>query len=258
MKVLKALKASSQLFELLFVFLGQMSRILSATLVHISKGRCSKNDFFDQARILIFNSLVPVITIGIALGVVLGVQMGPEFVSHGLGNQLGIVSALTMTRELIPVIGSLMIATQYGTGIAAEIANMKITEQIDALKVFRVDHIRYLVVPRFLAAVVFSPLIIWFGSIIAVYSTFLTVNLTEGIRLQGFANSIWDYYKLKDIWLCLMKSSVFGALIVLIAVTLSFEVSGGAKEVGKATTQTVILSFIFIVLIDYIISSIYL
>jgi phospholipid/cholesterol/gamma-HCH transport system permease protein len=235
-----------------------MVNIFFALVKFISKGKINLENFYEQSGILVFNSLIPVITIGIALGVVLGVQMGPEFVSHGLGNQLGIVSALTMTRELIPVVGSLMIATQFGTGITAEIANMKITEQIDALQVFKVDHVRYLVVPRFLAAVVFSPIIIWISSVIAVYSTYLTVNITDGIRLQGFANSIWDYLRLKDIGLCLFKSSVFGGLIVLIAVTLSLEVTGGAKEVGKATTQTVILSFIFIVIIDYIISSLYL
>ena len=215
-------------------------------------------DFIHQSSYLIFNVINPVFIISIALGIVIGIQLGPEFISRGLGNQLGILSALTMTRELIPVVGSMMIATQYGTGIAAEIANMKITEQIDALKIFRVDPLYYLAVPRFLAAVLFCPVIIWLGSLLAVISSYLTVWLREGLSFQGFLGTIWSYYKVDDMFLCIYKASIFGAIIVITAITLGFQAKGGAKEVGGATTMTVILSFILIVLADYIITAIYL
>jgi phospholipid/cholesterol/gamma-HCH transport system permease protein len=244
--------------EILFLFLGRMVELGLGLILCFIKLKFNPKSFFEQSIILVLNSLSPVIVIGIALGVVIGVQMGPEFVAHGLGNKLGIISALTMTRELMPVIGSLMIATQFGTGIAAEIANMKISEQIDALKVFRVDHIEYLVMPRFMAAIVFCPVIVWISAVVSVFSTFVTVYINHGIRFQGYINSIWDYLQLKDIGLCLIKSSIFGALIVLIALAISLSVRGGAKEVGKATTQTVITSFIFIVLVDFIITTIYL
>jgi phospholipid/cholesterol/gamma-HCH transport system permease protein len=244
--------------EILFLFLGRLVELILGLVLCFLKLKFSFKSFFEQSIILVLNSLTPVLVIGVALGIVIGVQMGPEFVSHGLGNKLGIISALTMTRELMPVIGSLMIATQFGTGIAAEIANMNISEQIDALKVFKVDHVEYLAVPRVMSAIVFCPIIIWVSAVIAVLSTFVTVYINHGIRFQGYINSIWDYLKLKDIYLCLIKSSVFGALIVLIALTISLSVRGGAKEVGKATTQTVITSFIFIVLVDFLITMIYL
>jgi phospholipid/cholesterol/gamma-HCH transport system permease protein len=257
-EVIRLAKFFKRELVIIFNFLGRILEIALSVFSSILKAKINLQNFIEQTAILVLNSLGPVIVIGIALGVVIGVQMGPEFVSHGLGNKLGIVSALTMTRELMPVIGSLMIATQYGTGIAAEIANMKISEQIDALKVFKVDHIAYLGTPRFLSAIVFCPIIVWISAVISVLSTFITVNINHGIRLQGYINSIWDYLKIKDLGLCIFKSSVFGGLIVLIALALSLSVRGGAKEVGTATTQTVIVSFIFIVLVDFLITLIYL
>ncbi len=238
--------------------MGHIGKNFSEICYSIAWGNFSSADFLKYSVALSYSVMAPVFIIAIALGVVIGVQLGPQFVSKGLGSDLGILSALMMTRELVPVVGSLMIATQYGTGLAAELANMKITEQIDALKVFRVSPIQYLVVPRFLAAVIFTPVIIWLASLIAIASSYTTVWLTEGLRLKGFLRSIWTYYKLSDISLCLIKSAVFGGMIVLIAITLGLEVDGGAKEVGKATTMTVILSFIMIVLVDYMITSIYL
>lgn len=239
-------------------FLGQLSRNFSQISFAIAWGKFNRAEFVRQSIRLIFSVIMPVIFISIALGVVIGVQLGPEFVSKGLGSQFGIVSAITMTRELIPVVGCLMIATQYGTGIAAEFANMKITEQIDVLRVQRINPIEYLVVPRFMAAVIFVPLIIWLANLFAIASSYITVWLAHSLSLTAFLSSVWAYLKVSDIWLCLFKASAFGALLVLIASTLGLEVEGGAKEVGRATTATVILSFIAIVAFDYIITVLYL
>ncbi len=238
--------------------MGHAGINFSAICYSVAHGKFNSTDFIKYSVVFCYSVMLPVFIIAVALGVVIGVQLGPEFVSKGLGSDLGILSALTMTRELVPVVGSLMIATQYGTGLAAELANMKITEQIDALKVFKINPIEHLVVPRFLAAVTFTPVIIWLASLIAVGSSYVTVWLTEGLRLKGFLRSIWAYYKLSDISLCLIKSAVFGGMIVVIATTLGLQVEGGAREVGKATIMTVILSFVSIVLVDYIITTIYL
>ncbi len=254
MDLAKAQKLSNQSLSLI----GQAAKNFSRISYLIAWGRFSVADFFKYSVALCYGVMASVFIIAIALGVVIGVQLGPQFVSKGLGSDLGILSALMMTRELVPVVGSLMIATQYGTGLAAELANMKITEQIDALQVFKVDPIKYLVVPRFLAAVIFTPVIIWIASLIAITSSYITVWLTEGLRLKGFLRSIWTYYRLSDISLCLIKSAVFGGMIVLIAITLGLEVKGGAEEVGKATTMTVILSFIMIVMVDYLITTMFL
>lgn len=254
MRLLQLQKGINESFNLLGRAAGNGAEILYL----VAWGKFNLAALFKEANVLIFSVITPVLLISIALGIVIGVQLGPEFMSRGLGSHLGILSALTMTRELIPVVGSLMIATQYGTGLAAELANMKITEQIDALKVFGVNHVEYLVVPKFLAAVIFCPVIIWIASLVAIASSYLTTWLTDGLSFKGFMGSIWSYFKISDITLCFIKAAAFAALIILIATTLGLSVKGGAKEVGKATTMTVILSFVAIVAVDFLITSIYL
>jgi phospholipid/cholesterol/gamma-HCH transport system permease protein len=239
-------------------FVGLLASNLFSIISFTIKGKVVVKDFIHHSVEFAYNVISPVIVVCVALGVVIGVQIGPEFSSRGLGSALGALSSLTMTRELGPVVGCLMIATQYGTGVAAELANMKITEQVDALKVFKIDPIYYLVVPRFLAMLVFTPLIIWLASLLGVLSTFIVVRLTEGIRFDSFASSIWTFMTIKEILFSLVKSAVFGVLILLIASTLGLGTEGGAKEVGRATTMTVILSFVTVILVDFLITSIYL
>jgi len=248
---------SSVLMQVILLY-ARSVRTLYQIVVCILSGKIERREFLAQAAKLACNSWPPVFAIMIALGVVIGVQIGPEFVDRGIGSQLGILSALSMTRELAPVIGSLMIATQFGSGIAAELANMKITEQVDALKVFNVDLVAYLIIPRFISAVLFVPVVIWLAAIMGVVSSLMTVWLTEDISIQAFVSNIWTYLVIDDILLCLTKSSAFGAVIVIIASTLGLDTKGGAKEVGRATTLTVIFSFIAIVALDYLLTSIYL
>ena len=241
-----------------FSLLGRAAKNGAELGYLIAGGRFNLAALFKEANFLVYSVIGPVMIISIALGVVIGVQLGPEFISRGLGSHMGIISALTMTRELIPVVGSLMIATQYGTGLAAELANMKITEQIDALKVFGVNHIEYLVVTKFLAAVIFCPIVIWIASLVSIAACYTTTWLTHSLSFKGFTGSIWTYFQISDITLCFIKAAAFAALIILIAITLGLNVKGGAKEVGKATTLTVILSFVAIVAVDFLITTIYL
>ena len=222
------------------------------------KSSFEKQEFLAQADRLLSSSWQSVAAIMLALGVAIGVQLAPEFESRGIGSEMGIVSALTMIRELGPVMGSLMIATQYGSSTAAELSNMKITEQVDALKVFRVSPVSFLVLPRLLAALFLFPIINWLASLLGVVSCYITANMVAEIQLRSFANSIWSYLKVEDLMLCFIKSAIFGALVVLIASSVGLSTSGGAKEVGKATTTTVIVSFVMIVVVDFLITALYL
>lgn len=239
------------------VRLGSISDSLFKILCFIRKARVCPSEILSQGVSFISNIFLPMMMVGVAIGAVIGIQLTPEFASKGLGSQIGILSALSMTRELMPVVGSLMIATQYGTGFTAELANMKVTEQIDALKVLRVSPVGYLVVPRFLTLILFAPLVIWLGALVGIFATYVSAWLIEGISLRAFLSSIQDFLLLKDLFLCLFKGSVFGALIVSISASIGLSVKGGAREVGKATTASVIVNFTTIIVCDYIISSIF-
>lgn len=239
-------------------FCGIFAKNFIEIFALILKGKVDFNSLYKEFFVFVSNVIQAVFLISVALGLVIAVQLGPEFVSRGLGTKLGILSALTMTRELIPVIGSMMVATQYGTGLAAQIAHMKVSEQIDAIKIFGINPLYYLAVPRIIAAAIMNPLVIWLASVLAVTSSYLILWLRNGLALHSFLSSIEAYFHIKDIMLCFFKASVFGILIVLIAVSLGLETTGGAKEVGKATTLTVIVSFLVIIVLDYLITSVYL
>jgi len=239
-------------------FIGATSLAIVQIFYYLLKGKLDIREFVIQSSRLACNSWQAVFAVMVALGVVIGIQLAPEFATRGFGSEMGIIAAVSMLRELAPVIGALMIATQYGSGTAAEFANMKITEQVDALRVFKVSPVEFLILPRFMAAVIFFPALIWLSALIGIASTYVTSHIVEDIALNGFLNSIWTYLVVDDIYLCLFKSSVFGAMVIIIASVLGLRTRGGAKEVGRATTLTVILSFILIVLADFIITSIYL
>lgn len=241
-----------------YVFVKALSFNFLKVIYFIFSFKVDLRELVKQSYHYIFSVLISVTLVAVALGIVLGIQIGPQFVKSGFANMFGLLSSLTMSRELVPVLGSMMIATQYGTGLASEIANMKVTEQIDALRVLKISPAYYLIVPRFLAALFFTPLIIWFAVIVAVFSSYVVVWAQEGLVLNSFTSGIIDYFAIKDIALCMFKAAVFGVVIVLVGSTKGLEAQGGAKDVGVATTMTVILSFIFIIVLDLIITAIYL
>ena len=221
-------------------------------------GKLDHLELIGQASKLAMSTLPTVFVTTFSLGVVLAVQVGPEFVSNGMGNNIGVMTAVAMAREIAPIIGALMIATQYGAGTAAEIANMKVTEQVDALKVMKVDPVEYLVLPRFIAAIFLSPFVVFLGGVVGVLSTYFSSYLKFGLSFAGFMNSIWAYMNIQDIYLCLFKASVFGGVIILISTTIGLMTRGGAKDVVNATTSAVVWSFILVIIVDYLITALYL
>ena len=212
-------------------------------------------NFISYANNLICSVTLPTMTIAAAIGVVIAVQLGPQFVSKGVGAKLGILTLLTMSRELVPILGGFMLATQYGTALTAEIANMKITEQLDALKIFKVSPSFYMITPAMSAATLLTPLIFWLAVLTGTLSTYITVSFNENLSWTAFLSGIIDYYTLNDALLCLFKAMLFAILVVIIAATIGLNVrGGGAREVGKATTATVITCFIFVIIFDFIVT----
>lgn len=249
-----------------FTNLGLFLRLIAKVLLnsietfrYLFRAKVFIPNLVSFAARFISSVTIPTIVIAVALGVVIGVQLGPQFVSKGVGAKLGILSLLTMSRELVPIMGGFMIATQYGTAITAEIANMRITEQLDALKILKVNPIYYLVLPAMLAGLVLAPLVFWLAVMFGTYSTFLTVYINEGLVWNSFKSGIMSFFHLRDIMICLIKAVLFTALIVITSSTIGMNVGkGGAREVGIATTTTVIASFITVIVCDLLCTMVYL
>ncbi len=184
-------------------------------------------------------------------GMVLALQSYVGFQRVGGEQFIGSVVALGMVRELGPVLTGLMVTGRAGSAIAAEIGTMSITEQIDALRTLRINVYQYLVVPRIIASTIMLPCLATFSMIFGVLGGyFVCVHILE-LSPEDYRHSIRAYVELKDILGGLIKSAVFGFILSWVGTYKGYYTSGGARGVGDATTQSVVLSSIMILISNY-------
>lgn len=155
--------------------------------------------------------------------------------------------SLSMVRELGPVLTALVVAGRVGSSITAELGTMKVTEQIDALETLATNPIKYLVVPRFLAAILMLPLLTTYADILGMFGGYLVGVSKLGVSPHMYTKMTWEALAFKDIFNGLTKSFTFGIIISIIGCHEGFATTGGAEGVGRATTTSVVISFILIV-----------
>ena len=165
---------------------------------------------------------------------------------------MGMLSALVMVRELGAIMAGFAIISMIGSSFASELASMSVTDQLNAMKVLRVDPIEYLVVPRFTAGVIMMPFVVIVSSVFGLILAGFVSKITADISYLNFINSMRHGIYIKDIFVALLKSSVFGGTIALISCSWGYATRGGAKEVGIATTKAVVWSFLAIAVWDYL------
>jgi phospholipid/cholesterol/gamma-HCH transport system permease protein len=193
---------------------------------------------------------------GIFTGMVFALQMVYGFRQFGAEGMVGGVVALALTRELAPVFAGLMVTSRAGSAMAAELGNMRVTEQIDAIATMGVSPIQYLVVPRVIAGVIVLPcLCILFILVAMLGSYFVAVNMLH-VDPGIFMDRARSLVEPRDFMMGIVKSAANGFLISLISCKQGFFASGGAKGVGIATTRAVVQSAVAILIANYIITSI--
>ena len=211
--------------------------------------------FFKQMEFVGVGSLFVVLLTGLFTGMVLALQTYHAFRMFSAESLVGATVALSMTRELGPVITALMVTGRAGSAIAAEIGTMRVTEQIDALAVMAINPVQYLVLPRLVAGVVMLPLLTAISDFVGVVGGYMVgVNLL-GINAGLFMNKIYEYVELEDIYNGLTKAAVFGLILTLVGCYKGFYTRGGAEGVGRATTQSVVLASIMILMGDYVLTA---
>ncbi len=200
-------------------------------------------------------SLPVVLITAIFTGMVFALQTYTGFKRFGAEAVVGTVVALSMTRELGPVLTGLIVAGRAGAAMAAELGTMRVSEQIDALETLATNPIKYLIVPRFLSGVMMLPALATIADITGIIGGyFITVGLFETSSIVYWKRT-WDYLEMRDIFSGLLKSGFFGASISLISCYKGFYTTGGAEGVGKATTGAVVLSSMTILISDYFLSA---
>jgi phospholipid/cholesterol/gamma-HCH transport system permease protein len=207
---------------------------------------------------LIGNKSVPLIVItSIFIGAVAAWQAAYQFKFIGAPlRYLGAAVGKAIVIELAPVLTALVIAGRVGAGIAAELGTMRVTEQVDALDSMGINPVRYLVMPRFFASFFMLPVLTIFSIAIGIGGALLVSVLFVDISYETFLMGIKDSFKMSDLIGGLVKAGVFGAIIGLVGCREGFYASGGARGVGKATTEAVVIAAVMVLISDYIIATI--
>tara|TARA_X000000368_G_scaffold368765_1_gene316924 strand:- start:272 stop:1069 length:798 start_codon:yes stop_codon:yes gene_type:complete len=227
---------------------------------------CLKYFFTDKfyPRILIqqlikvgYNSLPVVGLTSIFTGMVLALQSYTGFSRFSAESAIPNVVVLSITRELAPVLAGLMVAGRAGASIAAEIGTMKVTEQIDALRTLSTNPFNYLFIPRILAGIISLPFLVFIGDIIGVFGGYLICTKVLNFNAVVYLQNTYNFVQFLDVFSGLVKASVFGFIITLMGCYHGFNAKGGAQGVGLSTTYSVVSSSILILLMNYILTSLF-
>ncbi|MGQ9693843.1 MAG: MlaE family ABC transporter permease [Thermodesulfobacteriota bacterium] len=214
-------------------------------------------NLFKQIEEVGVKSIPVVLITGAFTGMVLALQSYTGFKRFNAEAFVGTVVALSMTRELGPVLSGLMVSGRVGSAMAAELGTMQVTEQIDALYTLATNPIKYLIVPRFLAALIVMPILTIFADVIGILGGYLISVELLGSNPTIYIRRTYDYLDLEDIYIGLLKACVFGMIIAIIGCYQGFNTQGGAEGVGKSTTRAVVLSSLLILIANYFITALF-
>jgi phospholipid/cholesterol/gamma-HCH transport system permease protein len=196
-------------------------------------------------------SLVVALTAALFTGMVLALQSAVNMARFGAENYVGPVVALSILRELGPVLTAILVGGKVASGITAELGSMKVTEQIDALRALGVNYVKKLVVPRLLAALLVFPLVTILADGVGLLGGMLIVVFERNVDAYLYWNTIAYWVVLKDFLTGIAKSVVFGALITLIGCHNGLATEGGTEGLGRSTTATVVQVAMAVIVSDF-------
>ncbi len=201
---------------------------------------------------------LPVVALtAIFSGMVLALQSYTGFARFSAEGAIATVVVLSITRELGPVLAGLMVAGRIGAAIAAELGTMRVTDQIDALTTLSTNPIKYLVVPRLVAATIVLPLLVIVADILGVLGGFIVGVAKLEFNPATYMQRTWEFLEVQDVVSGLVKAAVFGFIIALMGCYQGYHSRGGAQGVGAATTNAVVSASILILTFNYVITELF-
>ena len=234
---------------------GRMGIMLFQAVMYAFVPPVKFKNIFKQMEFVGVQSLFVVVLTGSFTGMVLALQSFNALKRFGAESLVGPTVALSMARELGPVLTGLMVTGRAGSAMATELGTMRVTEQIDALFTMAVNPVKYLVVPRVLAGVLMFPILTIITNFVGVVGGYMVGVKLLGINPGVYIGRTIDFVQVDDIMAGLIKSVVFGLITTIVACYHGFYASGGAEGVGKAATSSVVLASVMILVSDYLMSS---
>lgn len=236
-----------------FRIVGEVLILLWRTFASFREIPRNVTPIFTQMAIIGYETLPVASVMAFFVGMVLALQTGLELYKYGTQDIIGGIVGLSMVRELGPVMTSFLVAGRAGSAMAAEIGVMKVYEEIDALQTLEIDPVRYLVMPRLLAALICVPVLTIYADCVGIAGGAIISHLHPKLFISyaTYTDSLRMALKLREIVVGLAKSFVFGGIIAIVCCYVGFNTSGGARGIGVSTTRSVVLSFMLILVADY-------
>lgn len=235
-------------------FLGVCVQNFIECLKYLFDGNVRFKTVISQAASISYDSLPISLVIAFISAAVIAIQVSKQFLMSGAEAYIGGTITIVMIREIAPGFVALAIGARAGTAISAEIANMQVTSQVDAIKTLKINPVGYYFSPRIISAAITVPMVVLIAEFVGITGGMLVSNMTIGLHPARYWNSAWAWMFTKDIYISLLKGAIFGGLIALVCASKGYETKGGAKEVGTSTTQAAILSTIYMLVADFLIN----
>jgi phospholipid/cholesterol/gamma-HCH transport system permease protein len=248
------LKTGKQIIEVLALFVDTIYWLFVGPF---KKKAAKRESIFEQMLFMGVKSIVIVSFVGLFTGVVIAMQTAPQLESFGAVVYVASLVAISITRELAPVLTGLIIAGRVGAAITAELGTMKVTEQVEALETMALNPVRFLVVPRFLALIIMLPCLTILADAVGIFGGYLIGVFNLNINPALYMDTTFRFLTAKDVVTGVIKSFVFGGIIALIGCYFGLNTKGGAEGVGKATTTSIVTSFILVILANCVLTAVF-
>ncbi|HET7904908.1 MAG TPA: ABC transporter permease [Candidatus Eisenbacteria bacterium] len=209
----------------------------------------------QQMAAIGIGSIPLTLIVALFTGAVTAVQAAYQMRDYVPMVYLGTVIGKSVVIELGPVLTAIVVGGRVGASVAAELGTMRVTEQVDAMETMGISPVRYLVVPRFLAATIMLPVLTVFADIVAIFGAYLVALGTLDVTSHTFTSGLKMYFKMHDVFSGILKAFFFGQIIAMMGCYYGLRSEGGAEGVGLATTKAVVASCVLILVVDYLLAS---
>jgi phospholipid/cholesterol/gamma-HCH transport system permease protein len=234
---------------------GQVLVLLVQTYGYILRGRIDWKETWRQSYMIGVKSFVVVGITALFTGFAMSLQISRELVLFGADTAIGGVVSLALVREIGPITAGVIVAGRVGSSVAAELTTMMITEQIDALKVMRIDPVEFLVVPRYVAAAMMIPVLSAYAMAIGLVAGIIIAQGAANVPPATFLDSVRQTILDRDFVVHFLKSFINATIIVMYSCAIGLSTRGGAEDVGIATTRTIVWTMTMIFVFNYVVTA---
>lgn len=234
---------------------GRYFLMLRVVFSKPEKGRIFRKRLSEEIQKIGIESILIVSLMSVFIGAVIALQTSSNMTNPLLPKYtVGYITRSSTILELSPTIISLILAGKVGSNIASEIGTMRITEQIDALEIMGINSKSYIILPKIIAAVIFFPILIVFSMALALVGGWMALMISELTDTATYVYGLRAFFRPYDVFYALTKTTIFGFIIITISSYYGYYVKGGSIEVGQSSTQAVVTSSIFILIVNFILT----